>query len=79
MIKKMPEPPIIAVILVLILLLVYGGISLLVEDVPQSVSFTEDEQNLDQEQWLRLYEQRKREQDQREQSSFYRWFEFDRK
>lgn len=74
-IKDYFDAPTILVIVILLCLLVYGGVSLIVETRPDPVIFSEDEQKLGPEEWLDLYEKKKQQQDQQEQSSFYRFFE----
>ena len=78
-VKDYFDAPTILVVIILLCLLVYGGVSLVVETRPDPVVFSEDEQNLAPEEWLRLYEKKKQEQDQQEKRSFYRFFEFDGK
>jgi len=70
------EPSTLMIIVVLILLMAYGGISLIVELKPDSVTFSNSEQQLESEEWMALYEKRKQQQEQQGESSFYRFFEF---
>ena len=74
--QQLKDPPIIVVIVVLALLLVYGGISLIVDPKPDPVTFNEQEQRLSPEEWIKLYESKKQQQDEQEQKSIYRFFEF---
>lgn len=72
--KILADPPTLLVIVVLLSLIIYGAVSLVVEPEPDNISFSEEELQLDSQAWLELYEKRKHEQRQQQESSFYQFF-----
>lgn len=62
------------VVIVLVLLLLYGMLSFVTDGEPDPIRFTAQEQQLDSQQWLEVYEKKKRQREQQRQNRFLNIF-----